>query len=166
MQGPRRLSWGALVGFLVGIAILAPSFASFDPADAAQRSRKARVYKAPAKAKASKSAPRRPIAPTQPGKDAAIVVDGASGHIIFSRNADEPRFPASLTKMMTLYVLFEALDKGSIKLDTQLSTSSYASASIRQSLGSSRARRSRSNSRSKRWPCCRPMTPRLLSPKA
>jgi len=135
MKGPRRLSWGALVGFLVGIAILAPSFASFDPADAAQRSRKARVYKAPAKAKASKSAPRRPIAPTQPGKDAAIVVDGASGHIIFSRNADEPRFPASLTKMMTLYVLFEALDKGSIKLDAQLVTSSYASGVYPTKLG-------------------------------
>ena len=131
MQGPRRLSWGALVGFLVGIAILAPSFASFDPADAAQRTRKARTTKA-SKAKA---APRRPIGPTQPGKDAAIVVDGASGHIIFSRNADEPRFPASLTKMMTLYVLFEALDKGSIKLDTQLSTSSYASGVYPTKLG-------------------------------
>ena len=35
-----------------------------------------------------------------PSKDAAIVLDGASGHVIFSRNADEPRFPASLTKMM------------------------------------------------------------------
>jgi D-alanyl-D-alanine carboxypeptidase len=128
------MRWGALVGFLVGIAILAPSFASFDPAEAAQRSRKARVYKAP-KAKASKAAPRRPIGPTQPGKDAAIVVDGASGHIVFARNADEPRFPASLTKMMTLYVLFEALDKGSIKLDTQLSTSSYASGVYPTKLG-------------------------------
>src|SRR6185503_18898359 len=131
MKGPRRMSWGALVGFLVGIAILAPSFASFDPADAAQRTRKART----AKASKAKAAPRRPIGPTQPGKDAAIVVDGASGHIIFSRNADEPRFPASLTKMMTLYVLFEALDKGSIKLDTQLSTSTYASGVYPTKLG-------------------------------
>lgn len=131
MQGPRRLRWGALIGFLAGIAILAPSFASFDPADAAQRTRKARTTKAPK----AKAAPRRPVGPTQPGKDAAIVVDGASGHIVFSRNADEPRFPASLTKMMTLYVLFEALDKGSIKLDTQLVTSAYASGVYPTKLG-------------------------------
>ena len=131
MQGPRRMSWGALIGFLVGVAVLAPSFASFDPADAAQRTKKARATKA-SKAKA---VPRRPVAPTQPGKDAAIVVDGASGHIIFSRNADEPRFPASLTKMMTLYVLFEALDKGSIKVDTQLVTSSYAAGVYPTKLG-------------------------------
>jgi D-alanyl-D-alanine carboxypeptidase len=131
MQGPRRLSWGALVGFLVGIAVLAPSFASFDPADAAQRTRKAGTTKA----QKAKAPPRRSIGPTQPGKDAAIVVDGASGHVIFSRNADQPRFPASLTKMMTLYVLFEALDKGSVKLDTQLVTSSYASGVYPTKLG-------------------------------
>jgi D-alanyl-D-alanine carboxypeptidase len=133
MQGPRRLSWGVLVGFLVGIAVLAPSFSSFDPADAAERTKKARTTKAAPKAtqKATrkKAAPRtaKALPPTTPSKDAAIVVDGASGHIIYSRNADEPRFPASLTKMMTLYVLFEALDKGSVKLDTQFVTSTHAS---------------------------------------
>ena len=147
MQGPRRLSWGVLVGFLVGIAVLTPSFTSFDPADAAERTKKARTTKAPQKAaqkssqkasqKASKGRQRaaRKLPATQPGKDAAIVVDGASGHIIFSRNADEPRFPASLTKMMTLYVLFEALDKGSITLDTQLVTSSHASGMFPTKLG-------------------------------
>jgi D-alanyl-D-alanine carboxypeptidase len=147
MQGPRRLSWGVLIGFLVGIAVLSPSFTSFDPADAAERTKKARTTKAPQKAaqkstqkstqKARKGKQRaaRSLPPTQPSKDAAIVVDGASGHVIFSRNADEPRFPASLTKMMTLYVLFEALDKGSIKLDTQLVTSSYASGMFPTKLG-------------------------------
>ena len=140
MQGPRRMSWGVLVGFLVGIAVLAPSFSSFDPADAAERTKKARTTKAAPKAtqKATqKRAPRaaKTLPPTTPSKDAAIVVDGASGHIIYSRNADEPRFPASLTKMMTLYVLFEALDKGSVKLDTQFVTSSYASGMFPTKLG-------------------------------
>ena len=147
MQGPRRVSWGVLVGFLVGIAVLTPSFTSFDPADAAERTKKARTTKAAPKAtqkatqkssqKASKGRQRaaRSLPATQPTKDAAIVVDGASGHIIFSRNANEPRFPASLTKMMTLYVLFEALDKGSVKLDTQLVTSSYASGMFPTKLG-------------------------------
>jgi D-alanyl-D-alanine carboxypeptidase len=131
MQGPRRMSWGVLVGFLVGIAVLAPSFASFDPADAGQRTRKARTTKAAPKAKPAA----RKLPATQPSKDAAVVVDGASGHVIFSRNADEPRFPASLTKMMTLYVLFEALDKGSVKLDTQFVTSTYASGVYPTKLG-------------------------------
>lgn len=125
MKGQSRIRWGVLIGFVTGIAILAPSFASFDPADAAQRTRKARTTKA---------APKRPAAPS-PAKDSAIVVDGASGHVIYSRNADEPRFPASLTKMMTLYVLFEALDKGSVKLDTQFVTSSYASGVYPTKLG-------------------------------
>ena len=134
MQGPRRRSWVVLVGFLVGIAVLAPSFASFDPADAAQRTRKARTTKAaPKAARPAKTARKLPA--TQPSKDAAIIVDGVSGHVIYSRNADEPRFPASLTKMMTLYVLFEALDKGSIKLDTQLVTSSYAAGVFPTKLG-------------------------------
>jgi D-alanyl-D-alanine carboxypeptidase len=125
MQGSRRVGWGVLVGFLAGIAVLAPSFASFDPADAAQRTRKAR---------ATKAAPKRPPAPA-PNKDAAIVVDGVSGRVLYSRNGDEPRFPASLTKMMTLYVLFEALDKGSIRLDTQLVTSGYAAGVYPTKLG-------------------------------
>jgi D-alanyl-D-alanine carboxypeptidase len=148
MQGPRRSSWAVLVGFLVGIAVLTPSFTSFDPADAAERTKKARTTKAPQKAaqkstqkaskqKASKGNQKaaRRLPPTQPGKDAVIVVDGASGHVILSRNADEPRFPASLTKMMTLYVLFEALDKGSVKLDTQLVTSKHASGMFPTKLG-------------------------------
>src|SRR5262245_17153942 len=140
MQGPCRTSWGVLIGFLVGIAVLAPSFANFDPADAAQRTRKARTVKAAPKAakaapRAAKAAPRRQLPATQPSKDAAIVVDGATGKVLYSRNEDEPRFPASLTKMMTLYVLFDALDKGSVKLDTPLVTSTYASAVFPTKLG-------------------------------
>jgi len=125
MKGSSRISWKVLVGFVVGFSVLAPSFASFDPADAAQRTRKARA----------KAAPKKRPAATAPAKDAAVVVDGASGHVIFTRNADELRFPASLTKMMTLYVLFEALDKGSVKLDSQLVTSSYASGVYPTKLG-------------------------------
>lgn len=127
MKGRSRIRWGVLIGLVVGIAILAPSFGSFDPADAAQRTRKARTTKAAPKAK-------RP-AVAAPAKDSAIVVDGASGHVIYARNPDEPRFPASLTKMMTLYVLFEALDKGTVKLDTRFTTSSYASGVYPTKLG-------------------------------
>lgn len=57
---------------------------------------------------------------------AAIVVDVESGDVLHSANADATRYPASLTKMMTLYLLFEALEGRSISLDQQLSVSTYA----------------------------------------
>jgi D-alanyl-D-alanine carboxypeptidase len=51
---------------------------------------------------------------------AAVVVDAKSGKVVFSRNADEKRYPASLTKIMTLYLVFEDLKAGRITLDTKL----------------------------------------------
>ena len=63
-----------------------------------------------------------------PEKDAAIVVDGATGKVLYARNPDAIRYPASLTKMMTLYLLFEALEKGTISLDTPMIASSHAAA--------------------------------------
>src|SRR3954447_20061135 len=42
---------------------------------------------------------------------ASIVVDAASGQVLSESNADLPTYPASLTKMMTLYLTFEALQK-------------------------------------------------------
>src|SRR2546430_386670 len=68
----------------------------------------------------------RPILPS-PEKDAAIVVDGATGKVLYARDPDAIRYPASLTKMMTLYLLFEALDKGTIALDTPMIVSVHAS---------------------------------------
>jgi D-alanyl-D-alanine carboxypeptidase len=66
---------------------------------------------------------------------AAIVVDGNSGSVLHSANADELRHPASLTKIMTLYLLFERLDAGKIKLDTQLPVSEHASVQAPTKLG-------------------------------
>src|SRR3977135_814412 len=51
---------------------------------------------------------------------AAIVIDDKSGQVLHEDHADEPRHPASLTKIMTLYLLFEQLEAGKIKLDTPL----------------------------------------------
>jgi D-alanyl-D-alanine carboxypeptidase len=56
----------------------------------------------------------------------SIVIDAETGTVISESNADAPHYPASLTKMMTLYLIFEALDKGRIKLDTQLPVSQNA----------------------------------------
>ena len=59
-------------------------------------------------------------------KDAAIVVDGATGKVLYERNADSPRYPASLTKMMTLYLLFEALERGTVNMETRITASKHA----------------------------------------
>lgn len=63
---------------------------------------------------------------TEPDKDAALVMDGETGKILYSRNADAPRHPASLTKMMTLYLLFEQLRSGQMTLSTPISVSEHA----------------------------------------
>ena len=57
---------------------------------------------------------------------ASIVVDGNTGAVLQASNPDASRHPASLTKIMTLYLLFERLDAGKIKLDTPLKVSDHA----------------------------------------
>ena len=57
---------------------------------------------------------------------ASIIVDGNTGQALEASNPDAPRHPASLTKIMTLYLLFERLDAGKITLDTPLKVSQHA----------------------------------------
>ncbi len=57
----------------------------------------------------------------------SMVVDANSGAVLEAVNPDALRHPASLTKVMTLYLLFERLDAGRIKLDTPLAVSEHAS---------------------------------------
>jgi len=57
---------------------------------------------------------------------ASIVVDANSGEVLQASNADALRHPASLTKIMTLYLLFERLEAGTIKLDSPLTVSAHA----------------------------------------
>jgi len=66
---------------------------------------------------------------------ASIVVDANSGAVLESTNPDSPRHPASLTKIMTLYLLFERLDSGKIKPATELSVSEHASEQAPSKLG-------------------------------
>ena len=49
---------------------------------------------------------------------AAIVIDDKTGQVLHEANADAPRHPASVTKIMTLYLLFEQLEAGHLKLDS------------------------------------------------
>jgi D-alanyl-D-alanine carboxypeptidase len=60
--------------------------------------------------------------------DAAFVLDAKTDKVLYASNADAPRHPASLTKMMTLYMLFDAIEKGKASLDTQIPISAHAAA--------------------------------------
>jgi len=76
---------------------------------------------------AHKASPKRVIhGPDYRPPYADIVVDDKSGLVLHQVDADEARHPASLTKIMTLYLLFERLDKGDLKLNTPLQISTHA----------------------------------------
>jgi len=68
------------------------------------------------------------------GRDAALVVDGQSGQVLYARNAAAERHPASLTKMMTLYLLFEALKAHRFSLATPVTISRHAAAQLKVNL--------------------------------
>ena len=66
---------------------------------------------------------------------AGIVVDAKTGKVLYSEDADSLRYPASLTKMMTLYLTFEALEAGKISKSTPVPFSKRASAEPPSKLG-------------------------------
>jgi D-alanyl-D-alanine carboxypeptidase len=105
----RRLRWGAF-----GLAIVTGIVAiGSDPADARSK-RKRYSYNPPY---------------------ASIVVDANSGAVLQATHADSRRYPASLTKIMTLYLLFEQLESGKLKLSSRLPVSSRAAAQPPTKLG-------------------------------
>ncbi|WP_255608108.1 D-alanyl-D-alanine carboxypeptidase [Methylosinus sp. Sm6] len=66
---------------------------------------------------------------------AAIVVDANTGRTLYGRNESDLRHPASITKVMTLYLLFEQLEKGRLRLDSPLVISAHAAAQAPTKLG-------------------------------
>jgi len=68
-------------------------------------------------------------------KYAGIVIDANTGNVLYSENADTLHYPASLTKMMTLYLTFEALEAGRITLDTPVVFSRNAASQAPTKLG-------------------------------
>src|SRR5581483_3879819 len=66
---------------------------------------------------------------------AAIVVDANSGRVLYASSPDSLRHPASITKIMTLYLLFEQIEAGKLRLDSRLSVSGHAAAQEPSKLG-------------------------------
>ncbi|MCF8468996.1 MAG: D-alanyl-D-alanine carboxypeptidase [Sneathiella sp.] len=66
---------------------------------------------------------------------AALVMDSRTGEVIYSKNADDKLYPASLTKIMTLYMTFDALNRGRLRLDQKLAVSARAAGQAPTKLG-------------------------------
>lgn len=113
MNGGGDEGFGGVVGrfWCVWAAILAAGLATAPPA-LAHRSRRF----------------------TDPDLDAALVVEASTGKVLFARNDQAPRHPASLTKLMTLYLVFEDLRARRITLDTAVPVSANAASQPRSHL--------------------------------
>jgi D-alanyl-D-alanine carboxypeptidase len=70
-----------------------------------------------------------------PRKFAGIVVDAKTGKVLYESAADAARYPASVTKVMTLYVLFQELNAGNIRLTDKMVVSKHAAAAVPTKLG-------------------------------
>lgn len=66
---------------------------------------------------------------------ASIVIDARTGAVLQQENADTQTYPASLTKMMTLYMLFDAMEKGKVRLQDRMPVSAYAAGQAPTKLG-------------------------------
>ncbi|GAB5467277.1 MAG: D-alanyl-D-alanine carboxypeptidase family protein [Rhodospirillales bacterium] len=71
-----------------------------------------------------------PAAAADSGRYGAIVVDAATGAVLYEEQADRRHYPASLTKMMTLYMLFDALQRGQLSMSSPLPVSAAAAAQV------------------------------------
>src|SRR3981189_3584324 len=103
-----RLHWLAVAGLLATLTIAG---AGWDQAEA----RSART-----------PSPRSIHGPSYRPPYAAIVLDDKSGQVLHEDHADDPRHPASLTKIMTLYLLFEQIEAVTLKLGPPLPISTQA----------------------------------------
>lgn len=61
---------------------------------------------------------------------AGVVVDAKTGQVLYQDKANDLRYPASLTKVMTLYILFQELEAGRLTLNSKLSVSAHAAAAV------------------------------------
>ena len=114
-----RLADGLRFGLWTLAIVVAATAIGTDPADARARRKRHHVARA------------APYIPPY----AAIVVDANSGNTLHAANADALRRPASLTKIMTLYMLFEQIEAGKLKLDSRLEVSDHASQQAPSKLG-------------------------------
>ena len=106
--------------FLLIFAALALVFVHVSDAEAKKKARKT------SKSLVRQKVVRTPASGTASPRYAAVILNPATGEIYHQDSANERRYPASLTKMMTLYLLFEALENNKIDLDDRMPVSELA----------------------------------------
>lgn len=112
--GSRRVRLRTLVGMIGIVAVAVAAVAS--PAEAARKKR-------------------RHVGGGYAPPYAAMVVDVKSGRTLHAVNEDAPRIPASITKVMTLYLLFEQLERGKFNMNSELTVSAYAARQAPSKIG-------------------------------
>jgi D-alanyl-D-alanine carboxypeptidase len=137
-----RKTFAVSCGLTLAVVISGFFVAPADSRERSQRHRHAVVHaEAPhhrAHSQNSSSArPRqaRQRAPVVPQNISAIVVDVNSGRTLYARGENDQRGPASITKVMTLYLLFEQLEKGTFRFDSAIPISPHAAAQAPTKLG-------------------------------
>jgi D-alanyl-D-alanine carboxypeptidase len=110
VSGRRTLAVAAICGVFATVAVALPT-----PAEAARRKKSSGGGYSP--------------------PYAAMVVDAKTGRTLHAENEDALRHPASITKVMTLYLLFEQLERGKLSLDSRLEVSANAAAQAPSKLG-------------------------------
>ncbi|AHB49418.1 D-Ala-D-Ala carboxypeptidase [Hyphomicrobium nitrativorans NL23] len=78
--------------------------------------------------KKAKQAKKQPAKKAPPPKQSSMIIDGNTGAVLHDDAADEPRFPASLTKVMTLYMLFSEIEQGRLSFSSRITASARAAA--------------------------------------
>jgi len=81
---------------------------------------------APMMSSAAQAAKTKAIASPVTGRYATIVMEAGTNRVLYATDPDELRHPASMTKMMTLLMLFEAMDRGEVSMDTRMKVSKFA----------------------------------------
>jgi D-alanyl-D-alanine carboxypeptidase len=116
MQDPARRSSYAIAALAASICVFATPSIAQDEADMPSGSSDLRV-------------------PASEPRYAAIVMDAASGEVLYEKRSDSPRYPASITKIMTMYLAFEALSTGRLHESDMIEVSAHAAAQAPTKLG-------------------------------
>lgn len=90
----------------------------------------AKVVEAPPAVRQAEASVETAVEAAVPGPEisapSVLLMEASTGQVIYEKNADEKRSPASITKIMTLILIFDAIDSGKIKLTDEVVTSAYA----------------------------------------
>jgi len=124
---------GALSGLRWGIFSLATAVSILAVSSETSDARSRRKHVEPSETSSSSNSNTEAVSDEPRYSD--IVVDGNTGAVLHATNPDALRHPASLTKVMTLYLLFEQLEAGKFKLDSSLDVSEHAAIQSPTKLG-------------------------------